>query len=611
MNFLRVGNIKYNPLCLKKITLGYECLKLIQTSIIMKIIKLIVFIFFVNTAFSKEMANIKADKSNLEIERKIYGNMANMTNGMLLYKGFRIGDPTIKKNKVQNKVTISGNITDSFGMPLFGVNIIIKGTNKGTQTDINGHYTIDANKGDILVYSYVGMHTQEIIIKDVSTIDVILYENTEALKEVVVNAVKISKEERSKSYASTVITSDKLLKGGYTNIFQALQGTVAGYSGGLIRGGTTLGGTPPLFVVDGVPTDASFVESIIINDVEKVEVIKSASQSLRYGPRAVGGVIIVTTKFHNDFLEGNIGNSKTNVEVSKYQGSLQVDESIKDKLYINELSKAKSAEEAYSIYVQQKDQYDHLPAYYLDVYNYFKKRNDRNLGLKILFNDLTTNHNNPEQLKALAYHLEAGKEYQLAINIYTQVLRLFPEDFQSYRDLALVYKEIGLIQESKTILNSLKSSESNSSNNVLQFLTIDDILRNDTIDFEGERLSRAYDVRIVVDWNSIDANINLQVIDPTREICNYENPTTKQRGQLAQNMSQGFGPEEFTLTKGKKGSYFVMINYTTSNDTKKNNPTFLKLSMFKNYGKSNETKEVKVIRLEEIVENYIVAELKL
>ncbi|WP_100615312.1 TonB-dependent receptor plug domain-containing protein [Confluentibacter citreus] len=515
-------------------------------------------------------------------------------------------------NSTAEKIT--GNVTDGSGTPLFGVNVIVKGTKTGTQTDSKGQYSIKAKKGNVLVYSFIGMHTQEKTVEnDTSVIDVILNENTEALKEVVINAEKISKNEKARSYSSSTITSDKLLKGGYTNVIQALQGTVAGlsYQGPddksgqfYIRGQSSFNHVEPLFIYDGVPTERSDIMNINIFDIEKIEVIKSASAALRYGPRAIGGVIVITSKLNDNSKEGKKNPFKANPKVSKLLDGLKAEESILDEPYIKELSKANSVEEAYNLYIKQKDDYAHLPAYFLNVYNYFKKWNNRDYKLRILFNDIITDLNKPEQLKALAYLLEEAKEYKLAINIYAQVLRLFPDDIQSYRDLALVYKNIGLEQESVTILNSLVSDENTVNEGVLEFSDIDDILLNDGVNI-------SYDLRIVADWNRYDANINLQVIDPSREICNYENPKTKQGGQLAQNMSQGYGPEEFTLKNAKKGSYFIMVNYSLKDSEETTKPTYIKLTMFKDYGKSTETTETKVLQLTEPQNGLVIAKLDL
>ncbi|WP_100615310.1 carboxypeptidase-like regulatory domain-containing protein [Confluentibacter citreus] len=210
-----------------------------------------------------------------------------------------------------NSGNISGTITDSSGLPLLGVNIMVKGTTTGIQTNTDGYYTINAKKGDILVYSYIGMLTLENTLENTTIIDVVLNEDPEKLEEVVVNADKISREQKSRTYSSTTITSDKLIKGGYTDIIQALQGTVAGLvireDDIFLRGGIQIidpitgipKNVPPLFIYDGMPLEFEDIKNINFYDIEEIEVIKSASQSLRYGPRAIGGVIVITSKSKN------------------------------------------------------------------------------------------------------------------------------------------------------------------------------------------------------------------------------------------------------------------------------------------------------------------------
>lgn len=511
---------------------------------------------------------------------------------------------------VSNPESISGTVEDVLGNPLMGVNVIIKGTRKGVETDKNGRYIIKAKNGNVLVFSFVGMETQEVTIENTSVIDIVLYGSSEALEEVVVkNPEKVvRRKERARSYSATRITSEQIRASGYTNIAHILTGTVPGFYNGIVRPGSTFNSIQPLYVLDGAPIGVGYasISGLIPNifEIESIEVIKSMSGAIKYGPRAVGGVVAITTKFYHDSQQ-KLARSWEN---HKYKGDLKVKEQENELDYLSELSKANSAEDAYKIYESQNSQYGHLPSYHMDVYDYFKKWNNREYGLRILFNEAAIGSGSLEQLKALAYQLEAAKEYHLATNIYTQILKLYPQDFQSYRDLALSYKNIGLIQESRAILNSLATDEgAPTKSDIFQFSGLDDILRNDALKSNNNSANTSYDIRIVADWNRSNVNINLQVIDPTREVCYYENPTTKQGGQLAQNMFLGYGPEEFTLKNAKNGSYYVMVNYTNNGLQE---PTYLKLTLFKNYGKSNQTKEVQVIRLDKSVGGYIVSELK-
>jgi len=511
---------------------------------------------------------------------------------------------------VSNLESISGTVEDILGNPLMGVNVIIKGTRKGVETDKDGYYVIKAKKGNILAFSYVGMETQEVTVENTSVIDVVLYESSEALGEVVVKNYEkvIRRKERARSYSATTITSEQIRTSGYTNIAHILTGTVPGFYDGIARPGSTLKNTQPLYVLDGAPIGVGYasISGLIPNifEIESIEVIKSMSGAIKYGPRAAGGVVIITTKFYHDNQQ-KLARSREN---HKYKGNLKVEEQENEAAYILELLKANSAEEAYGIYESQKNQYGHLPSYHMDVYDYFKKWNNREYGLRILFNEAAIGSGSLEQLKALAYQLEAAKEYHLATNIYTQILKLYPQEFQSYRDLALAYKNIGLIQESRAILNSLATDEgAPTKSDVFQFSGLDDILRNDALQSNNYSANTSYDIRIVADWNRRDVNINLLVIDPTREVCYYENPKTKLGGQLAQNMFLGYGPEEFTLKNAKSGSYYVMVNYSNNGTPE---PTYLKLTLYRNYGRPTESYEVKVIRLDEAVANYIIAELK-
>jgi uncharacterized protein YfaP (DUF2135 family) len=133
------------------------------------------------------------------------------------------------------------------------------------------------------------------------------------------------------------------------------------------------------------------------------------------------------------------------------------------------------------------------------------------------------------------------------------------------------------------------------------FATVNDIKLNGK---EAE-----FDVRVVIDWNHNDTDIDLHVIDPNYEVCSYENTKTKMNGRISQDMTQGFGPEEFTLRNAKKGDYFVEVNYYGDRYQKIENPTFMKITLYKYYGTPRETKEIKVVRLTNKRDKKVVAKI--
>lgn len=208
---------------------------------------------------------------------------------------------------VQNQV--AGTVTDEFEVPIPGVSVIVKGTTIGVVTDFDGNYSIDANSGGILVFSYLGMETQEIVIANQTTIDVIMASDEIGLDEVVVIGYGTSKR-RDLTGAIASFDVDKLQEIPNVSVIQALQGTVAGLNVGAVnaagadpnisvRGQNSLSGNAavnaPLIVVDGVIYRGNLVD-LNTSDIENIDILKDASSAAIYGSQASNGVLLITTK---------------------------------------------------------------------------------------------------------------------------------------------------------------------------------------------------------------------------------------------------------------------------------------------------------------------------
>ncbi len=212
--------------------------------------------------------------------------------------------------------TVTGVITDpADGIGLPGVTIQIKGTQTGTSTDINGRYSLNASADDVLVITYIGYRTQEILVGQRSTIDVDLATEVQELSEIVVIGYG-QVEKGDVTGVVNKIDSEAFNKGMLTSPDQLLAGKVAGVQitsdsgepgGGIsirMRGGTSLNaGNEPLFVVDGVPLENDGVAGgrnplnfINPSDIADITVLKDASSAAIYGSRGANGVIIITTK---------------------------------------------------------------------------------------------------------------------------------------------------------------------------------------------------------------------------------------------------------------------------------------------------------------------------
>lgn len=220
---------------------------------------------------------------------------------------------------------VSGTVSDNAGLPLPGVSVLVKGTNSGTQTDFDGKYSIKASSSQVLIYSYVGMKTQEATASS-STVNVKLASSSIELEGVVVTAYGIKREKKSLGYATQKLEANQLNSVPTTNFLNNLSGKIAGLEtitnsnfGGstnvVLRGTKSLtGNNQALIVVDGVPVrndnlNTSNAQSsgvgfdfgnsasdIDPNNIESVNILKGAAATALYGSDAANGAVMITTK---------------------------------------------------------------------------------------------------------------------------------------------------------------------------------------------------------------------------------------------------------------------------------------------------------------------------
>jgi len=240
----------------------------------------------------------------------------------------------------QNVVT--GTVEDADG-PLIGASVLVKGTTRGTITDFDGNFSIEANEGDVLEISYMGYSAQSVTVSS-GPVHVTMSEDTEVLSEVVVTAMGIKRERKALGYEVGEVKGDALTKAKEVNVANSLAGRVAGLvvqetAGGasgstrvVLRGNTEItGNNQPLYVIDGVPLDNTSygqagteggydlgdgISSINPDDIESMSVLKGPAAAALYGSRASHGVILITTK------KADTGDAKWSVD---YNGTLTFD----------------------------------------------------------------------------------------------------------------------------------------------------------------------------------------------------------------------------------------------------------------------------------------------
>ncbi len=210
--------------------------------------------------------------------------------------------------------TITGTVTAAAdGLPLPGVNVIVKGTTRGTQTDFDGKYSIRASATDILVFSFVSMKTAELPVGSTSTLDLAMQEDVESLDEVVVTGYTTTTKTKS-SVSSVRVSSETIENRPNASFVQTLSGQVPGLNittstgqpGGnslvQLRGVASINGnTEPLFIIDGAPVDEDNFRSLNPQDIASIDVLKDAGATAIYGNRGANGVIVIKTR------QGNFG----------------------------------------------------------------------------------------------------------------------------------------------------------------------------------------------------------------------------------------------------------------------------------------------------------------
>ena len=290
---------------------------------------------------SKPLAAVLTELQNrTQLQFKLVGNYIGVAQNLDQMPNLT----TVSTPEGVQVATITGFVRDATGQPLVGVTVTIKGTTRGAVTDIKGHYSIPANLGEILVFTYIGYLNKEIAVTGANGLTVQLDEDSKQLSEIVVTALGIKKERKSLGYSVTEVKGSELSVARETNFASSLEGKVAGLnvttiSGGSassvninIRGAASLSGnTQPLYVINGVqmnnidntqimglslnsggqytnsPDQGDGIGNINPDDIEKIDVLKGAAAAALYGSKAKYGVILITTKS---------GSSKGTVEFS-------------------------------------------------------------------------------------------------------------------------------------------------------------------------------------------------------------------------------------------------------------------------------------------------------
>ncbi|MGB5360391.1 MAG: carboxypeptidase-like regulatory domain-containing protein [Eudoraea sp.] len=547
-----------------------------------------------------------------------------------------------------NENIVIGRVTNGIS-PLKNVAVQISDASTNTSTDENGYYQIKASPLDILVFSYMGMKDEEIVVEDVTTrLNIVMKMQIEELDEVkVTNRIdrrsqdymrhQYARDERiintalgyvHKDYlgSSAYIVGGENLNPGAVDILTALRGkvpnlrigTVIGPDGRtteravFLRGRSSINNpAPAIYDVDGiVMTQAPLF--LIIQNVERVAVIPSLLATGRYGPLAVGGVIIINTSGTNIVREPG---TNSLYDYAKLRDNIYEDDALdqegvlrnspsylKDLYGSANLTEAKKHYEHYAITLKTD------PYFILDSYLFFSAKEARDYAMELLQQNIGL-FKNAVQCKALAYALEVTDKPDLANEYYKKIFLMRPGYAQSYRDLANNYVATGnykraanlyvrylhLINEGffpkdKSGISGIVKEEF--MNLLTQHKSV--ISENSGLVLPPKDITRQEGTRILVEWNDSEAEFDLQFVHPEKQYFTWEHTTKSNPDRIRDEKIKGYSSEEFFIYEPLPEDWQVNVSYKGN---KKLTATYLKLTVYRNYNTPSQRAISKLYRL--------------
>jgi hypothetical protein len=267
------------------------------------------------------------------------------------------------------------------------------------------------------------------------------------------------------------------------------------------------------------------------------------------------------------------------------------------------------SEDDYKTYLKLRNDYINTPNFYFDMADWFYKLNDKEKALRILTSIAEIDLENASLFRLLGYRLKEYEEYELEIYICKKVIQWRPMEAQSYRDYALALADNGKYQDA---LNALYSTitQSYSQNVNSRSMGIDEVIvtemnqlisknsKLNTNSIEKNLIkSMPVDIRVVINWNMNNTDIDLHVKDPNNETCSYSHKSTEIGGRISADITQGYGPEQFMLKKAIKGKYEVFVNYFGDSQVKAEGPSTIMVEIYTKYSNADEQRQIVCVQM--------------
>lgn len=270
-------------------------------------------------------------------------------------------------------------------------------------------------------------------------------------------------------------------------------------------------------------------------------------------------------------------------------------------------------DEIYSDYLKLKAGYGDQPSFFFDIADEFIRRKMKKEAVAVLSNIAEMNLENPELLRIAAYKLMEVKSNSYAVEMFEKIVKINSEDPQSHRDLALAY------QANKEYKKALNTFYNILVRNWDRFQSIKQVVfveMNNLISLHPEIIlsdidkrlifAMPVDIRIVLGWSTDNLDIDIYVKEPLGGEASYENRFTGIGGRVSEDLTQGFGPEEYMLKKAPDGKYEVFTDYYGDGRQTISGPTVLYLDIYTFYGTKKQTHKRVMVRTENVKENNVI-----
>ncbi|MBD0405446.1 VIT domain-containing protein [Flammeovirga sp. EKP202] len=426
-----------------------------------------------------------------------------------------------------------------------GTNVVLRGTDHGTVTDFDGKFSIEVPLNGILVFSSIGYQSQELDVTNIGSrrIRIIMEEDNDQLEEVVV--IGYSRQTTARTQA-----------------------------------------------VESVPNEQEVMMGVAV-DFDEETVTEEMEESDSWGGSADEAA---------DVKRKRKPKKTVKTTLIPYESDARYLEALKSTEKTRRPSK----------YYELKKKYKNAPSFYYDVASFFYSEGDQKMAFQVLSNLAEIDLENHEVLRNLGRKLQEFERYEEAEYIFKKLIDLRPFEPQNYRDLALLYVDKGEYQKAVDQYYSIIESEW-SSDIIARFGNIELIILHemnnlitkypkqiDTSKIDARFIhAMPLDVRIVIDWDMLDTDIDLWVIDPINEKCFYSHKDTRIGGKMSNDFTRGYGPEEFRLKHAIEGQYIIKVNYYGSSKQSLFGPVTLRTFLYTSYSNSKEERQELSLQLKQ------------